>query len=136
MSWETVQGNNGGEIVKLVNVGDELVGVYIGVVQGLHGPLYQIEVDGGTVKSLPNNKDLEEKLDPEKMLDRLVKIRFEGIKPIKGGKTFKMFSVAAYSGPITDELLAKYPSLKLTVVAGFDKAPEALTKDDGDSLPF
>ena len=91
MSWETVQGNNGGDIVKLQEVGAEVAGVYIGVVQGQHGPLYQIETEGGKVVSVPNNKDLEEKLDPEKMLDKLVRIKYEGVKPIKGGKTFKMF---------------------------------------------
>lgn len=135
MSWETVQGNNGGDIVKLQEVGAEVAGVYIGVVQGLHGPLYQIETEGGKVVSLPNNKDLEEKLDPEKMLDKLIRVKYEGVKPIKGGKTFKMFSVAAFTGPITEELAAKYPSLKVTVGgdSDLDFPPKALEEE---STPY
>jgi len=83
------------------------------------------------------------------MLEKLVRIKYEGTKSIKGGKTFKMFGVSAFTGTITPELATKYPSLakQITVegtakgkakAAGLDKMPEALTKDeeDVDALPF
>lgn len=139
MSWETVTGTMGGEIVKL-GEGEgrvkEVVGVYLDVKQGTHGPLYVLETEGGKVISVPNNKDLEEKLDPVKMLNKLVRITYTGVKALKGGKTLKTFGVSAYNGVVTPELQAKYPSLKGEAEALAEK-PAALKEDDSDpDLPF
>jgi len=148
MSWEQVVGN-GGDIVKLGEAEGqvpEVVGVYLDVKQGQYGPLYVLETEGGKLVSVGSNKDLEEKLDPATMLEKLVRIRYEGSKSIKGGKTFKMFGVSAFTGTITPELATKYPSLakQITVEGtakgkgkGFDKMPEALTAEEQDpSVPF
>jgi hypothetical protein len=150
MSWEQVVGN-GGDIVKLGEAEGqvpEVVGVYLDVKQGQYGPLYVLETEGGKLVSVGSNKDLEEKLDPATMLEKLVRIKYEGTKSIKGGKTFKMFGVSAFTGTITPELATKYPSLakQITVdapspakgkgkAADLSEKPVALQAEDED-LPF
>lgn len=122
--WNTVSGG-GGSIVKL-GEGDgqvrEVVGVFKGVRAGLHGALFDFEGEGGEEFCVPHNKALDD-LDPDTYEGKLVRLEYKGLKPLKGGKTFKDIRIQAYEGEVTEELAAKYPSLSVTEADGEDDQP-------------
>lgn len=137
MSWEKINDGGSGSIVKL---GDkegqvrEVTGVWVGVHDGQYGPLYEIQQKGGQHVKLGGNAAIDRGLDPTKYLGKLVRLEFHGIKPMKGGKTYKDISISAYGGPYTKELLADYPALVAEGDDSFAEIPAALKGDD--SLPF
>lgn len=139
MSWERKAG--GGVLVKLGDKDGQqktFEGVFLDTRPGDYGkPLYDFEIEGGGVATVPHNSDLD-RIDVEKDKGKLIRIEFTGWASTRKGNTVKKLNIATWDSEPTAEMQRKYPSLRAgePVAEPTTEPGDAQEDAKDDALPF